>query len=529
MSTNHMNNQFTNGVNVLGGLNTDSLVVNGVSISSGGGSGVSIATSINDNSATNVPCTQITYQLKTKNDNQDTTLNSHDTTLTNHTTSIATLNTAMDALYGGTALGWVGVTGASFLMNSGAMPKTGGTFSGDVAHGTNNISSVKDIKFSNALIGTNTSNIYCGNIICTSKLYGDGSTLSLTKATNFGTNGSADVSIGNASRYVNINGIIGAPLVFDTINGISGAQDIQCTRDLMASNALITSNIYCSNVIVPTGAFYYGNGSKLTGITASTDCTSVGAFGTALTSGAINLGTGLTSGTLSIGKSGGPQVVMNAGTSGMYLNASTSGINLNSPGGVINIGKTNDCPINIGYQTGTPTNPINLYTNLFNASIPHVVNPTTTHSAMNTGLMQTCIIPLSGEQGSISTSTGAGVLPTVLFRLPFAWYIYGARLSCLGASSSGGVSIDIRSYIQSTTISPSTVNSTTGTSIFAASPGTVNIEVNKFSSVGSTAVSNNGLLVGVGVGLADDSILGVFIKTAGTGVLGLKLCLYYTL
>ena len=256
-------------------------------------------------------------------------------------------------------------------------------------------------------------------------------------------------------------------MTFDT--GLT--RSINNAKDVNFANAIIgttTANVYCGNVVCSTGAFYYGNGSKLTGLAAATDTTILGAFGTGLTTGTVNLGTGLTSGTLSIGKSGGPQVIINAGTSGMFLNASTSGINMNSPGGVINIGKTNDCPVNIGYQTGTPTNPINLYTNLLNASIPHVVNPTTTHSAMNTGLMQTCIIPLSGEQGPISTSTGANILPTVLFRIPFAWYIYGARLSCLGASSVGGVSVDIRNYSQSTTILPSTVNSTVGTSISTA-------------------------------------------------------------
>ena len=525
MSTNHMNNLFTNGVNVSGGLITDSLVVNGVSISSGGGSGVSIATNINDNSATNVPCTQITYSLNQKNTAQDNTLNSHDSTLTSHTTSIATLNTAMDALYGGTALGWVGVTGASFLINSGAMPKTGGTFTGDVAHGTNNITSVKDVKFSNALIGTNTSNIYCGNVICTSNLYGVGTNLDLTKATNFGTTPGVSVNIGNTGGFCYLPGYIQGLVMASGTDIVSG-RDYTCTRDLVSSNALMTANVYCSNVIVPTGAFYYGNGSKLTGLTASTDCTSVLNYATVPTTGALSVGTAMTSGTVKIGNTtaSGPQVIINGGANGLSLSGGSTGLTVNS-NGPISIGNSTDTAISLGFTGGT--NPVNIKGASLNATIPHVINTSATHTPLSTGLIQTCVIPLSSEQGPISVTSGAGVLPTVMFRVPFQWKIYGTRAHCLSASTSGSVIIDIRSFPQSTAIGPSTVNSTLGTSIFQASPK-LGIAASNYSSVGS-GISSNGLLVTTPAAVADDSMLGVFITSAGTNVLGLKLIIYYTL
>ena len=536
MSTNHLNNLFTNGVNVLGGLNTDSLIVNGVSISSGGASGVSIATNINDNSATNVPCTQLTYQLNQKNTNQDNTLNSHDSTLTTHTSSIASLNAAMDALYGGTALGWVGVTGANFLLNSGAMSKTGGTFTGDVACGVNNITSVKDVKFSNALIAvTTTANVYCSNLIA-SNITGDGSkitNLDLSLSTNLGTGtGSGITTIGRSAVATRLLGFISTDLTFDS--GLT--RSINNAKDVYFANAIIgttTANVYCGNVVCSTGAYYYGDGSKLTGIASSADATNSLNFATVPTTGTVNLGTAMTSGVIKIGNAStsGPQVAVVGGASGLSLLSGGAGLSLNSSG-AITIGTATNTTIQLGYNGGTPTNPINMYASTLTASILHAINPTATHTALTTGFIQTCVVPLSSEQGPISTSIGTGVLPTVMFRVPFQWKIYGVRMHCLGASSSAGVSVDIRYFSQSTSISTATVNSTQGTSIFTTTPGTINIDVLKYTSVGSTNVSQNGVLSSTPpnpVTVPDDSILGFFIKTAGTGVLGLKATVYYTL
>lgn len=509
---------FTNGVNVVGGLNTDSLVVNGVSISSGGASGVSIATNINDNSATNVPCTQITYQLKTKNDNQDTTLNNHDTTLTSHTTSITALNGALDALYGGSVGAWIGVTGASFLINSGAMPKAGGTFTGDVAHGTNSITSVKDVKYSNALIG---SNVYCGNVFAVSYT-GDGSKLtnldvSLSSSLGSGV-GAGTTVVGKSGSLTHLPGIINTDLTFN--GGLT--KSIYNTKDVCYANAIIGSNVYCGNVFATT---YYGDGSKLSGVAGSTDCTNVLNFGTVPTTGTVNVGTAMTSGLVKIGNTTatGPQVVITGGVNGVSIaGGATTAVSVNSTNG-INIGTSADVPINIGKAGATSA--LTLRGGSLNTTLQHSISTGSTHSSSTIGLMQTCIIPLSSEQGPISTSSGSGILPTVMFRVPFTWNIYGTRLSCLGASTSGSVTVDIQSFPQSTAISSSTVNSLTGTSIFQAQK--LGIYVNNYSSVGS-GILNNGLQTTTPVNVSDDSIVGIFITSAGTNVLGLKLCIYYT-
>jgi hypothetical protein len=138
------------------------------------------------------------------------------------------------------------------------------------------------------------------------------------------------------------------------------------------------------------------------------------------------------------------------------------------------------------------------------------------------------VIPLSGEQGPVTLTSGAGILPLVLFRLPFATRIYGARMSCTQASTSGAVVVDVRVYPQNTSISGSTVNSTTGTSIFLN--GGIVIDPGYFSTIGSTIVAQNGVLASTPnpITAADDEIVGVFVTITGTNVLGLKLTLYYT-
>jgi hypothetical protein len=315
------------------------------------------------------------------------------------------------------------------------------------------------------------------------------------------------------------------------INNISSVKDIKYSNAIMGTN---TANVYCGNVICYTGAKFYGDGSGLTGVIASSvDTTSALNLCTVPTSGALKIGTNLgSSSTIQIGSTSlatAPQVQITAGTTGgLLLGSGTGGIQMSSQG-TIAIGQTFQCPINIGFNTGgvPATNPLTLYASSLNASLNHSISTTATHTAMTKGLIQTAIIPLSGEQGPISTTTGNGILPTVLFRVPFAWNIYGARLSCLQASTSGPITVDIQSFAQNTVINSSTVNSTQGASIFGAAK--LNIDALLYSSVGSTNVANNGVLSTTPISVADDSLLGVFITSAGTGVLGLKLVLFYTL
>lgn len=533
MSTNKIpGNVFPSGLQVFNGISTDSLVVNGVNITSG--SGVSTSTDINNNSVSIVPTTSVTFQLKTKNDNQDTTLNSHDTTLTSHTTSITALNAAMDILYGGVAGGWIGQAASAWYSGSQYVAKSGSTMTGDLALGTNNITSVKDIKLSNAIILTNQANVYCGNVITGIGGFhiGDGSKLTNvdhTNYSNFGTNSGSAVSVGKAGQNLTLNGSV-QDVSFGATNSITSVKDIKYANALIGTN---TANIYCGNVICVANAKFYGDGSGLTGVVASsTDTTSALNICTVPTTGALKIGTALNStGSIQIGNTSlatAPSVTITAGpTGGLGLASGTGGTLINSQG-TIAIGQTFQCPINIGYNTGgTPaTNPLTLYASSLNASLNHSISSTATHTSMTKGLIQTMIIPLSGEQGPISLTSGGGVLPTVLLRAPFAMNIYGARLSCLQASTSGVITVDVQNFAQNTSIGPSTVNSTTGTSIFGAAK--LNIDQPKYSSYGSTAVLNNGQLASTPYTVADDSLLAVFVTSIGTSVLGLKLTIYWT-
>ena len=524
-STNKIpNNVFVNGLTVSGGLVADSLIVNGASITTG--SGVTTSTDINNNSTSLVPTTSVTYQLKQKNDTQDTSIATINNSLATVNTDIGNLKLGLDAIYNGTSGAWVGLGALAFATGSQFLPKAGGTMTGDLALGTNSITTVKDVKSSNAVM---TGNVYCSNVICAagSKYYGDGSSLNLDNVERIGVDVLDTVEIGNAGGFVNILGEIGADIKF------GGPYDIVNVRNVKTSNALMTGNVYCSNVICAAGSKFYGDGSALTGIAGGTDATSSLNIGTVPTSGNMNIGTNLPpASTIRIGNAStasAAQVIINGGgTNGVYMTAGTSGVNVNATGGGVNIGTGYQVPVNIGYNVATATQPINLNASYIQATLPHSISPTATHSqALTRGFIQTCVIPLSPEQGPVSQTSGSGVLPTVLFRTPFQWSVYGMRLSCLQASTSGPVTVDVRAYSdQAIVISGTTVNSTTGTSLFGA--GRLNIDALKYSSVGSTGVANNGVLVSNPVVVLDDLVVGVYITSPGVNVMGLKLCIYYT-
>lgn len=167
MSVNKVpNNIFQQGLTVRGGITTDSLVVNGgVSITnSGSGSGVTVSTDINNNSETNVPSTSVTYALKQTNDNQTTQINTN-------TTTIAAIQTQLENLYGTSlASSWAGIGVSALASGATYLQKSGGTMTGALALGTNDIGSVRDVKFSNALLGGTTANVYCSNVVVASCL-----------------------------------------------------------------------------------------------------------------------------------------------------------------------------------------------------------------------------------------------------------------------------------------------------------------------------------------------------------------------
>lgn len=511
MSVNKIpNNQFTQGLTVSGGLTVDSLVVNGTSITSG--SGVVVSTDINNNSATTVPSTSITYSLKQTNDTQTTQINTN-------TGQITELRAAMDAVYGGSALSWIGLGTVAFASGSTFMPKSGGTFSGDVSYGTNNITAIKDVKFSNALIGASTSNIYCSNVVASNvfgTFKGDGSQLSnlpLDVASNFGTNSVGPVTIGANGRNTIINGQINNDIQMVATRSITGG------KDFISSNAVISNNVYATGNVVASGnvyaTYFIGDGSKLTGITASgggTDATSATNICTVpIGSTTLNVGTSLNNtSAIRIGGSGNtPTITLNSGN--FYVVGSSASINTTTDGN-ITLGKPNG-----GNQLAIQGTSLNI-----SQGLPSI-SATATHNTKQEGILQTMVISLSGEQGVISQTTGAGVLPWLMFRAPFKMYIYGARLHCAQCSSSGNIQIDVRYYPQTTVPTAANMNSTTGTSIFSL---LLQIDQGLYSSFGSTA-GTGAIAAGFQV-VPDDGLIGVYIPSAGTNVLGLKLTLYYT-
>lgn len=154
---------------------------------------------------------------------------------------------------------------------------------------------------------------------------------------------------------------------------------------------------------------------------------------------------------------------------------------------------------------------------------PQTISATSTHTANQTGIVQTMIVSCTSESGTPIGST----TPVASFRVPFTWNILGARASYTNDSDSSpptsAIVIDIR--YSSTPI----INNTQGTSIFTASK--LNIDANRYTTVGSTTVINNGRLAGglSSITVPDDNVISIFVETTSSGASGLKVCIYYTL
>jgi hypothetical protein len=513
MSVNKIpNNQFTQGLTVTGGLNVDSLIVNGTSITSG--SGVTVSTDINNNSATNVPSTSVTYSLKQTNDNQTTQINTN-------TGQITELRAAMDAVYGGSALSWVGLGTVAFASGATFLQKSGGTMTGDVSYGTNNITAIKDVKFSNALIGGTLSNVYCSNVVAsnvTATFKGDGSQLTnlpLDVAANFGTNSAGTVAVGAIARNLTLRGTVEGDITMGTTRSITGGKDFISSNAVISNNVYATGNVVASGNVYSLGGYFIGDGSKLTGITVTgggTDATSATNICTVpIGSTTLNIGTSLNNtSAIRIGGSGNtPGVTVNSG-------------NFSVVGSSASIFTTTDGNITLGKQNGSNQIFIQGSSIYVSQGLPSI-SATATHNTKQEGLLQTMVIPLSGEQGVIAQTSGAGVLPWVMFRAPFKMYIYGARMSCAQCSTSGNIQVDVRYYPQNTVPTAANMNSTTGTSIFTSA---LQIDQGLYSSVGSTA--GTGAMYQNFQVVQDDGLIGVYIPSAGTNVLGLKLTLYFT-
>jgi hypothetical protein len=132
------------------------------------------------------------------------------------------------------------------------------------------------------------------------------------------------------------------------------------------------------------------------------------------------------------------------------------------------------------------------------------------------GMPQEMCIALTSETGAVAVSSA----PAAHFRIPRAWRILGVRANLYNASTSGSVSIDIRSVATGVTI-PTSISA--GTSIFTTP---LSIDSTRMSSVGSTTGAVLTTAANT-AGLSDDTGMGIFVTGAGTGAAGLKLILYY--
>jgi hypothetical protein len=136
-------------------------------------------------------------------------------------------------------------------------------------------------------------------------------------------------------------------------------------------------------------------------------------------------------------------------------------------------------------------------------------------------MVQTAIIACTAETGNATNSTA----PAASFRVPFQWRIIGARAHYTndtdGTPPTSAILVDIR---HNTT--PMSIN-TQGTSIFGTAR--LNIDANRYSTVNSTAVANNGVLATNPVVVPDDSVVSIFLSSTTTGAQGVKVVIYYTL
>jgi hypothetical protein len=132
------------------------------------------------------------------------------------------------------------------------------------------------------------------------------------------------------------------------------------------------------------------------------------------------------------------------------------------------------------------------------------------------GLPQEMTIALTSETGAVTVST----TPAAHFRIPRSWRILGVRANLYNASTSGSVSIDIRSVSTGVTIPTSVAG---GTSIFTTP---LSIDSTRMSSVASTTGAVLTTAANT-AGLSDDTGMAFFVTGAGAGAAGLKVILYY--
>jgi hypothetical protein len=182
-----------------------------------------------------------------------------------------------------------------------------------------------------------------------------------------------------------------------------------------------------------------------------------------------------------------------------------------------NLGTTATGAVSVGVTTQN-TN-INAATLLFSSTLAANISSISALTASRVqGLPQEMSIALTSETGAVTVST----TPAAHWRLPRQWRILGVRANLYNASTSGSVSIDIRSVASGVTIPTSVAG---GTSIFTT---LLTIDSTRMSSVGSATAAVINTTVNA-TGLSDDSDLAFFITAAGTGAAGCKLLIYYTI
>jgi hypothetical protein len=219
---------------------------------------------------------------------------------------------------------------------------------------------------------------------------------------------------------------------------------------------------------------------------------------------------------------------VNVGTSNRILNLQTNQLRLNdSPFGVENLtgfGTNASSSVSVGLSTQILQlngSSANLTSSNFAVATTQTISPTATHTASQTGMVQTAIIACTAETGNATNSTA----PATSFRVPFQWRIIGARAHYTndtdGTPPTSAILVDIR---HNTT--PMSIN-TQGTSIFGTAR--LNIDANRYSTVNSTAVANNGVLATNPVVVPDDSVVSIFLSSTTTGAQGVKVVIYYTL
>ena len=150
--------------------------------------------------------------------------------------------------------------------------------------------------------------------------------------------------------------------------------------------------------------------------------------------------------------------------------------------------------------------------------LPATITQLTTIPAPVKGLTQIATITMTSEFGALTAPS----TPLAWFRLSYPWKILGVRGSLYTASTSGNVTVDIRTSASGSGVPTS---SGSGTSIFTT---VLTIEATKFCNVSNATISNALTVAANTTGLADDTGISLFCTGAGTGATGLKVTIFYT-